>query len=429
MERATLHQVTQVKVESTPGTAVPATVRLRSFSITPTPKVNVNKIKPKGAKWLAAAAKGKEWTEADIDGAADYNELTYLLAALIGNRVTTTPAGGVTQHVFSSHNFTQDDCETLSVENGDPYMYAEKFAYGLVQELTLTMDRDEVPVKGTMLGRAIGVLEALAGYERQTITITGAPDSGNWRATFGGQQTGQIPHNASAQTVQTALAALSTIGAGNVRVTGGPGPATPWLVDFIGDLAFTDVALLTFSHTLGGGTNPNIAAAETIKGAAPTTVELMQIQPDQISVYLDDAGAQIGNTKLSRPISIEWKVGDRQGPVWVLDRAQSSYVSTVETDPSGEITLLMQADAELLGLYAALRAGTKKFLRIEAVGPVISGGYTYKLLLDQAVFITDVGDFSDEDGVYAHELTLSMADDPTWTKSVEATLVNTVAAL
>ncbi len=67
----------------------------------------------------------------------------------------------------------------------------------------------------------------------QTITIHAA--SSSFTLTFNSQTTAPIPSNASAATVQFALEALSTIGAGNVSIAG-PGGG-PWQVTFTGALA------------------------------------------------------------------------------------------------------------------------------------------------------------------------------------------------
>ncbi len=66
--------------------------------------------------------------------------------------------------------------------------------------------------------------------EIQQVAITGSPTGGSFTLTFGGQTTAAIQWNDTAATVQTRLAALSSIGAGNVGVSGGPGPATPFAV-------------------------------------------------------------------------------------------------------------------------------------------------------------------------------------------------------
>lgn len=86
--------------------------------------------------------------------------------------------------------------------------------------------------------------------EVQTITITGSPTGGTFTLTYAGQTTAGIVWNATAGAVQSALEALSNLAPGDVVVTGGPGPATPWVATFGGALSATDVAQMTASGAL-----------------------------------------------------------------------------------------------------------------------------------------------------------------------------------
>lgn len=126
-------------------------------------------------------------------------------------------------------------------------------------------------------GLAVGSIQLCYGpavnpgvNEVQTVTITGGPTGGTFRLTWNGQQTAVIAYNANAATVQAALEALSNIGVGNVVVGGGPGPATPYTVTFVGQFASENVAQMTATHTFTGGTTPAIAVTTTTPGAPPT---------------------------------------------------------------------------------------------------------------------------------------------------------------
>lgn len=109
--------------------------------------------------------------------------------------------------------------------------------------------------------------------EVQTVTITGAPTGGTFTLTYSGQTTAAINWNAPATgagSVQTALQALSNIGAGNVTVTGGPGPATPYVVTFTGTLKDTNVVQMTATGSFTGGTSPAVGVTTTTSGVAQT---------------------------------------------------------------------------------------------------------------------------------------------------------------
>lgn len=101
--------------------------------------------------------------------------------------------------------------------------------------------------------------------EVQALTITGSPTDGTFTVTFKGKTTTAIAYNATAAVVQAALAALSTIGAGNVAVSGSAGG--PWAVTFQGVLGATNQPQMTATGSLTGGTSPAITPSTTTPGA------------------------------------------------------------------------------------------------------------------------------------------------------------------
>jgi len=120
---------------------------------------------------------------------------------------------------------------------------------------------------------ALGTASAgTAGVE--TVTITGAPTGGTFTLTYQGQTTAPIAYNATASAVQSALYALPTSSTqltlpGDAVVTGGPGPATAWVVTFAADLDPTKI--LTAAGSFTGGTTPAIAVAQTTAGVQAFT--------------------------------------------------------------------------------------------------------------------------------------------------------------
>lgn len=100
--------------------------------------------------------------------------------------------------------------------------------------------------------------------EVQTIFITGTPTGGNFILSYEGAPTTTIAHNAAAGTFQSALEALSNIGAGNIEVTG----TNPNLTaTFKGALAATPVDLINLqTNALTGGSSPTVAIARTTAG-------------------------------------------------------------------------------------------------------------------------------------------------------------------
>lgn len=92
------------------------------------------------------------------------------------------------------------------------------------------------------------------------LSVTDATD-GTFALTFGGQTTSpEVAYNAAASAVQSALEALSSIGAGNVLVTGVDGG--PYTIQFRGDLAAMNVGVLTADGTnlvgVGAAVTPTV---------------------------------------------------------------------------------------------------------------------------------------------------------------------------
>lgn len=112
--------------------------------------------------------------------------------------------------------------------------------------------------------------------EVQTVTISGAPTAGTFTLSYGGQTTAALEFNSTAAEVQTALGALSTIGAANISVTstnagGGTAAGGPYVVTFIGSLGDSStITAITGTSSLTGGTSPTVTAAVTTAGAGPT---------------------------------------------------------------------------------------------------------------------------------------------------------------
>lgn len=124
-------------------------------------------------------------------------------------------------------------------------------------------------VKAFLIGGA--VITRAATSEVQTVTITGTPTGGTFTLTFDGQTTSAIAYNATNTDVDTALEALSNLEPGDVTVTGGPGPGTPFTVTF--NSALGDVPVMTANGAaLTGGTTPTVTVTTGTPGSNLTAI-------------------------------------------------------------------------------------------------------------------------------------------------------------
>lgn len=158
-ENASLYQIAQLGVEVTPGTAVNATRKLASISVTPKPEAEVNVFRPTGYKFATVAALNKEWGSHDLEGPLSYNELPYLLSSLI-KTVTPTGAGADKTWTYTPSVSASDTRTTFTLEQGSPER-ARDFAYFLVSGLSLTFNRDGCALKGTAISKALVDNQAL----------------------------------------------------------------------------------------------------------------------------------------------------------------------------------------------------------------------------------------------------------------------------
>lgn len=164
---------------------------------------------------------------------------------------------------------------------------------------------------------------------------------------------------------------------------------------------------------------------------APTTMSQIPILPTDVDVFMDPTFGALGTTKLLRVLEATWTVGDRFNPVWVLNSTLGSFAAHVESEPNAQLTLLMEADAEGMGQLTQMRAGSTTFIQVKSTSPQLAGASTakYSLVLDCACKVAEVGDFTDEDGVYAIEWTFDLVYDGAWTKAFEVKLTNKEATL
>jgi hypothetical protein len=172
-----------------------------------------------------------------------------------------------------------------------------------------------------------------------------------------------------------------------------------------------------------------LTTGATLTGS-PTTVDPEVVMlPTEIDVYYNTTFGTIGTTKLGRAFQANLKISDRFAPVWVLNSLASSYTAHVETAPTVEVELLVEADTEGIQFFPIMRAGTTGYLRIKATSTQLAAGTAYSFQADLAGKVSDVSDFSDEDGVYAITWTMSAAMDTNTNMPLKTVVRNMATSL
>jgi hypothetical protein len=128
--------------------------------------------------------------------------------------------------------------------------------------------------------------------EAQKITVDAT--GGTFTLTYAGQTTSALAYNISAANLQTAIAGLSTVGAGNVSVSGSDGG--PFTVTFIGTLGSQDVPLLTAnSASLTGNTHTativTVTPAHYANGYIPSGTAIGKVTATSLFGPYDDAAS------------------------------------------------------------------------------------------------------------------------------------------
>lgn len=127
----------------------------------------------------------------------------------------------------------------------------------------------KLPASKTLFaGQALA--ELVGNNEVQLLTPGGTISGGTWTITFGGQTTSALAYNANAAAIQAALELLSTVGTGNVSVTGGPISSGSVTLTFQNALGNTNVAQVTVGTGSLTGTAPTLTPSTTTAGSAGT---------------------------------------------------------------------------------------------------------------------------------------------------------------
>lgn len=431
-ERAMVFETAYLGVEATPNTPVQATKKLGSLSFTVTPTPEVKTFTAKGYKFPTASVLIKEWTAIKVDGIGTYDEMVYPLASVLTTPVITTPGGGTLSRdwVFSMSDTAPDSQKTFSMQFGTDSIRAGDVNNVIFTELGFTFSRkDFVKLSGSGIG------QAYQDDKTRWLSVTGTPTGGTFTVTVGANTTSGIAWNAAAATVQTAIAGLASVGAGNVSVTGGPFPGTPMRINFAGGTLNTSVgptlpAVSANGASLTGGSSP----AATITRLSPGTTELarLPIGPTTIDIKVALTQAGLGAASaLTRDFQYTWKVSNRDNPFFPLNSSNGTgFGGTVEATPKGEITLDVEADDAGMALLAYLRTNQTVFIRLTATGPAIETGYYNSLTLDTSVRITKMSDFKDVDGtILGTTFTGEFLHDPTWGYATQATVRTASTAL
>lgn len=156
-------------------------------------------------------------------------------------------------------------------------------------------------------------------------------------------------------------------------------------------------------------------------------IPLIPMLPEHFSIFVADTFAGLaGASAMTRAFGYNFNMSDKLRLLWPVNRVKTSFDGSVERPPEmgGELTV-MADDAGYGAFLTAMRAGTTKFIRLQAQGTLIESvtpDYFWKFELDMATKVSEPGAFEDDDGLLQTTWALGAVHDATWGKAVEARL-------
>lgn len=158
--------------------------------------------------------------------------------------------------------------------------------------------------------------------EKQRLTTSGSPTGGTYQLTFDGETTSALAWNASDHDVIAALESLSTIGSGNVVVTGAGISDSPMTIEFQGELSDQNVSLVSADASALTGTS----------SIATTTVQQGSYNEQQT---LQPSGLISGGT-----FTLSFEGETTAAIAWNADAAQiQSALEALKTIPAGSVVI------------------------------------------------------------------------------------------
>lgn len=158
-ERSSVAQVSQIGLEAQPGTAVAATRRLGSLSMSPSMTTETEMFRPEGMKFPTVQVLNREWAEVDVEGTPTYEEVVIPLSGAVGTAQVSEVMDGATgtgayEWVFTPSSTEADDPKTFTLERGQAGVQAERFSHLLFQSFGLEVSRAAVSLSASAIARA-----------------------------------------------------------------------------------------------------------------------------------------------------------------------------------------------------------------------------------------------------------------------------------
>lgn len=282
-------------------------------------------------------------------------------------------------------------------------------------------------------------LHGVAGVSAvDLITITNGV-AGTFGVIFSAVESGQVAYNASAATLQTALQATSSIGSGNMTVTGSAGG--PWTTTAAGTLANRNIGPLTpdgallaaslvdtvtlnaaFAGTFGLTFNGQETAQIAYNASAATVQSALRAVSTIGSPNATVSGSAGGPYTVTLDLPVAKMIGDIGGDASALTNSITDLI-TLTNAVGGNFTLAYNGQTTLPIAYnasaATVQTDLSQLSTIGASNVVVTGSnggpYTAVIDLPAAKIVGDItGNLAGTTGTVSYVITLFNASGGTF---------------
>jgi hypothetical protein len=326
MSRADVNIVSQLGVETTPGTQVAGDLRLPSVDIEISPEHQKQFYRGAGYKFNTIGVMNKSWSVGSFKGPLNFTELAVILSSYSNYAAPSNVGTGGKGWTFSPGiGGTADIFKTFTIERGDSTSAAVA-TNAFFNSLDIEITRESGNISGEVIAKAFEVGQSLT--------------------------------------------------------------------------------------------------------ASPTTLANTPVAMGDMSLFLDAASADLGETQLAKVYRVSIKLPKKYELEWCLDATETSWSDTVEQAMTPKLTFEAQFTSQMETLYSALKADNvdNYFLRALAVGNNIGAGADYTFQGDFALQFTDAKEQRKGNGdVYAYTFEFEVVADADWGKAWEIYLINSLA--
>lgn len=363
-----------------------------------------------------------------VPDSVDANEAGLWITCRHGLPATTLLATGVYQHEWHIDPLVRPTPVLLEGQEGAiDDSVSEQFRQICLRQIGIQATKRSVQLSGSAFAQAVveqGTKLSGGANEQQTITVSGSPTTLTLK--YKGAETSAVAGNAAAAAWQTALQALSTVGPGNILVTGSAGG--PYTATGAGAFAGIELELIE-KGTLVGGTAPDVVIARSTAGGWKTFPTAPLIG-GQLNCYLADAIADLAANKIVDLHAFSFDSGDGFDPQDKMNTADGLTYSVVVPKPFQSLCkLTMQADGYGQTVAGYSRSRTFKWMRAKFVSDqIIGSAIPYSLEYELYGQFKDAGDRKAAGQIVARDFDFNIKRDATTGKAGTIRLVNAVAS-